>query len=105
VFNSRVHQQGRTARADRGRTEGTGLPAFRDRDGQSQAWRCIWQCKRAPYLLVRTEAGPTAESTPSSRKRGASSAAWGSMPKSTMLLSTCPGENRRHQDCRNAEQQ
>ena len=29
------------------------------------------------------------ESTPSRRQRGASSAAWGSMPKSTMLDSTC----------------
>ena len=29
------------------------------------------------------------ESTPSSWKRGASSAVWGSMPKSSMLETTC----------------
>ena len=42
-----------------------------------------------PHVTSFTEAGPMQESTPSRRQRGASSAAWGSMPKSTMLDSTC----------------
>ena len=41
------------------------------------------------HLLSLTVPGPSAESTPYTEKRGASSAIWGSMPKSSMLEITC----------------
>ena len=41
------------------------------------------------HLLSLTVQGPSAESTPNTEKRGASSAICGSIPKSSMLEITC----------------